>query len=74
MDWVIVTDNSGKKVGAIGFIGDTAVVIAAFYADLDGNKDGRVSIGERVVGWISLGSTQIVDATQDRVVAQTTRS
>lgn len=53
MDWVIVTDNSGKKVGAIGFIGDTAVVIAAFYADLDGNKDGRVSIGERVVGWIS---------------------
>ena len=48
IDWVGV-DNGNKLIGAVGFIGDNAVVIAAFYEDADANKDGKVSTGE----WIA---------------------
>jgi hypothetical protein len=46
MDWILVTRNSPKPIGAVGFLGDTAAVVIAFYDDKDANKDGTVSPGE----------------------------
>ncbi|RYD38870.1 MAG: hypothetical protein EOP87_00495 [Verrucomicrobiaceae bacterium] len=37
-----------SPIGAIGFIGNDAVAVAAFFDDRDGNKDGKVSMGERI--------------------------
>lgn len=45
MDWILVT-RFNKAIGAIGFIGDTAATVVAFYDDKDANKDGNVSAGE----------------------------
>lgn len=52
IDWVVIT-KYGKQIGAVGFIGDTAVVVTAFYQNLDGNQDGKVSIGEWIAGKLS---------------------
>ena len=52
IDWVPV-ERFGKPIGAVGFIGDTATVIVAFYDDFDPNKDGKVGWGEWVVGHMS---------------------
>ncbi len=46
MDWVLITKFGDKPIGAIGFMGNTAVSVVAFYDDRDGNKDGKVSWGE----------------------------
>lgn len=51
-DWVLVT-RFGKTIGAVGFLGNDAVAVTAFYDDADGNKDGKVSIGEWVASKIS---------------------
>ena len=53
IEWVIVTDNSKREVGAVGFIGNKASVIASFYDDADGNMDGTVSMGEWIASKIS---------------------
>ena len=52
IDWVII-DRFGKNIGAIGFIGDKAAVVAAFYDDYDANKNGSVSAAEWIIGKIS---------------------
>lgn len=52
MDWVVVKDGTGREIGAIGFIGNTASVIATFYDHRDGNYDGQVSVGERIASAI----------------------
>lgn len=52
-DWVLVRGHGNRDIGAIGFIGNDAVAIAAFYDDRDGNHDGKVSMTERVVSAIS---------------------
>lgn len=52
MSWIVV-EKFSKDIGAIGFIGDSAVVVVAFYDDYDGNKDGKVSWGEWGAGKIS---------------------
>ena len=52
IDWTVI-DKFGKQIGAVGFIGDKAAVVAAFYDDYDGNKDGKVGWGERIVGKLS---------------------
>lgn len=52
IDWVIIS-RFDRPIGAIGFIGNQAAIVTAFYDDRDGNKDGEVSIGERVVSMIS---------------------
>ena len=46
-DWVVVSKH-GREIGAIGFIGDDAVAVASYFDGRDGNKDGEVSIMERV--------------------------
>lgn len=53
IDWVVITGNTNKEIGAIGFLDNQAVVVAAFYDDYDGNKDGKVSFGEWAVGKLS---------------------
>jgi hypothetical protein len=46
IDWIAV--EKFKLIGAVGFIGEDAVAIAAFYEDTDANKDGKVSWDEWV--------------------------
>ena len=46
IDWIAV--EKFKLIGAVGFIGDDAVAIAAFYEDTDANKDGKASWDEWV--------------------------
>jgi hypothetical protein len=53
LDWYIVEGLAGRKIGALGFLGDEVVVITSFYDDRDGNRDGSVSIPERVVYFLS---------------------
>jgi hypothetical protein len=53
IDWIVIKDNSNREIGAIGFIGSRAAIVAAFYDDRDANKDGRVSWGEAIVSFIS---------------------
>ncbi|WAC21848.1 hypothetical protein OVA24_10680 [Luteolibacter sp. SL250] len=48
IDWVAVYGFVKSPIGAIGFIGSDAVAVAAFFDDRDGNKDGRVSMAERI--------------------------
>lgn len=52
-DWVVVDDRNGKAIGMVGFVGNDVVAIAAFYDDRDADKNGEVSLGERVVSAIS---------------------
>lgn len=47
IEWVRVTGWANREIGAVGFKGNEAVVIAAFFDDRDGNKDGKVSLGEK---------------------------
>lgn len=52
-DWVVVQDRSGRDIGMVGFIGNDAVAIGSFFDSRDADKDGRVSMTERVVSAIS---------------------
>jgi hypothetical protein len=52
LDWYVVK-GFGKPIGALGFIDDRVAVIASFYDDRDGNRDGKVSIPERVASFVS---------------------
>jgi hypothetical protein len=45
MDWIAV-EKFSKLIGAVGFIDNDAVAVAAFYDDADADKDGKVSTGE----------------------------
>jgi hypothetical protein len=53
LDWYIVEGLGARRIGALGFLGDEVVIITAFYDDRDGNRDGSVSIPERVVYFLS---------------------
>lgn len=52
IDWIIV-DRFGKQIGAVGFIGNQASVVVAFYDDYDADKSGKVSWGEWSIGKLS---------------------
>lgn len=52
-DWIVVKDYSGKDIGMVGFLGNDAVAIAAFYDGRDANKDGKVSWAEWGVAKVS---------------------
>ena len=45
IEWVAI-NKFNKLIGAVGFIGNDAVAVVAFYDDRDGNQDGEVSWGE----------------------------
>lgn len=53
-EWIPVHKDGfkGGPIGAIGFIGNDAAVILAFYDDNDGNRDGRVSNLEKVAAMV----------------------
>ena len=53
MDWIVVRKFRDQPIGAVGFVGSRAAVIAAFYDDADGDDDGSVSLVERAVYTIS---------------------
>lgn len=53
MDWVLIYKFKKEPIGAVGFLGNEVVTVIAFYDDRDGNKDGKVSIGERIASMLS---------------------
>jgi|SRR4051812_42121887 hypothetical protein len=53
LEWYIVKGIGDRPIGALGFLGNNVAVVTAFYDDRDGNKDGRVSIPERVAAFMS---------------------
>jgi hypothetical protein len=54
IDWYVVKPTGyAKALGALGFVDDKVVIITSFYDDRDANRDGSVSIPERVVFFIS---------------------
>lgn len=49
IDWVIVKDSwNHKPIGALGYLDGKVAIVTAFYEDKDANKDGKVSLPERV--------------------------
>lgn len=64
MDWVLITKFGNNPIGAIGFVGDDAVAIAAFYDDRDGNQDGKVSLLERFAAKISFARLDGLSVTE----------
>jgi hypothetical protein len=53
IEWVSITKFKPAPIGAIGFIGNDAVAVISFFDDADGNKDGKVSLGEKIISKIS---------------------
>ncbi len=53
MDWVLIKKWSDTPIGAVGFLNNEAVAVIAFFDDKDGNKDGKVSFGEKVAAFLS---------------------
>jgi hypothetical protein len=51
VDWVVVWHGS-RKIGAVGFVGNEASVITAFYDDNDVDQNGKVTVLEWVKGWL----------------------
>ncbi len=71
IEWVSITKWGDEPIGAIGFIGNDAVAVVAFFDDKDGNKDGKISVGERIGAFLSPvsieGSNVVEVAMQARV-------
>jgi hypothetical protein len=42
LDWIIIRDYANREIGAVGFIGKKAAIVAAFYDDADADFSGRV--------------------------------
>ena len=53
IDWIEIRGFGNRSIGAVGFVGGDAVAIVAFHDDRDGDKDGTVSLTERVVSKLS---------------------
>lgn len=53
MDWIVIKGHGNIDIGAVGFLGNDAVAVVAFFDDLDGDKSGDVGIGEWIAGKIS---------------------
>src|SRR5262249_31708980 len=56
IEWLAV-ERSNKLIGAVGFIGNKAVAISAFYDDADGNMDGVVSWNEWLWSKVSFNNS-----------------
>lgn len=70
IDWIVIDEYPGKPIGAVGFIGNEAAIIAAFYDAYDTDQDGKVSWTEWGISWIP-GLN--VDAYEITKVAMTAR-
>lgn len=53
MEWIPIVKFGKEPIGAVGFLGNDAVAVVAFYDDRDGNKDGKVSWGEAIAAALS---------------------
>ena len=55
LEWVTVTSNQNSNaIGAVGFDGGQAVVIATFLDDRDWNEDGVISLAERISAYMPI--------------------
>ncbi|MBU4529871.1 MAG: hypothetical protein KUA43_02865 [Hoeflea sp.] len=62
IEWIAVKSFKPAPLGAVGFLDNKAVVIAAFYDDADANQDGKIEgFGERVAAMIGLKGRVIAD-------------
>lgn len=53
IEWIIIEGLGNREIGAVGIVGGKVAVVTAFYDDLDGNMDGKVSWGEWLVAKLS---------------------
>jgi hypothetical protein len=63
IEWVAVKKWKPEPIGAVGFIGDKAVAIAAFYEDEDANQDGKVD-------WVEWAAGKALFSLKGKVVAE----
>ncbi len=70
IEWVLVPGLDGRAIGAIGFIGNRAAIVTAFFDDRDGNKDGEVSWGEWAVSKVSPISIEGMAVTEVAMAAR----
>lgn len=64
VDWIIIRGFDRREIGAIGFLGNQAAVIATFFDSADADQDGEVSVFEEVVYRVSpvdLSKRNVVD-------------
>jgi hypothetical protein len=47
IEWIVIFSGP-YKIGAVGFLGNTAAVVVSFYDDRDFDHSGKVSFGEKV--------------------------
>jgi hypothetical protein len=66
IEWVVIEGNTGREIGAVGFVRRKVVVIVAFYEDADANYDGEV-------GWFEWATAWGVDKTKVTEVAMAAR-
>ena len=53
--WIQVVSNINMPIGAVAVHGNSIPIVVAYFDDLDGNRDGRVSMGENVAGFFAKG-------------------
>jgi hypothetical protein len=53
--WIEVIGNTNVPIGAVAVHGNSVPIVVAYFDDLDGNRDGRVSMGEKVAGFLAKG-------------------
>lgn len=68
ISWIVI--EKYKEIGAIGFIGNKAAVITAFYDDYDGNQDGTVGWFEWGVGKLGFVSVKNSAVTEVAMAAR----
>ncbi len=62
IEWIAIKGFKPTPIGAIWFIGNKAVAIAAFYDDADANQDGKIEgFRERIVSMIGLEGRNIAE-------------
>lgn len=74
IDWIVVKDRRGDvAIGAVAFLGDEAIAVVSYYEENDANKDGTVSMGEKVAGFFSpvsmkgVGVYEVVSRARDQM-------
>jgi hypothetical protein len=53
MDWILIRKFGPEPIGAVGFLENQAVIVVSFFEDRDGNKDGKVGMGEKIAAALS---------------------
>ncbi len=53
VSWIEIYDYDPDPIGAIGFVGNKAVIVVSYYDDADGDRSGSVGWGEWIVSKLS---------------------